>query len=83
VDRVYGLFVETVARTGASRRPPCATPKPDCSSGKAAVAIGLADAIGTFDDALAQLSHPFPHSPVAGGQPIGLFLQPPDGVIHE
>lgn len=55
VNRIYGLFVETVA--GHRGLEPAAVRDTEAGLffGQAAVGIGLADAIGTFDDALTQL----------------------------
>ncbi len=55
VNRVYGLFVETVARNRGIEATAVRDTEAGLFFGQAAVAIGLADAIGTFDDALAQL----------------------------
>lgn len=55
VNRVYGLFVETVARHRGIEPSAVRDTEAGLFFGQAAVAIGLADAIGTFDDALAQL----------------------------
>lgn len=55
VNRVYGLFVETVARNRGIEASAVRDTEAGLFFGQAAVAIGLADAIGTFDDAFAQL----------------------------
>jgi signal peptide peptidase SppA len=55
VNRVYGLFVETVARHRGIEPSAVRDTEAGLFFGQAAVAIGLADAIGTFDVALAQL----------------------------
>ena len=55
VNRVYGLFVETVARHRGIEPGAVRDTEAGLFFGQAAVAIGLADAIGTFDVALAQL----------------------------
>ena len=55
VNRIYGLFVETVARNRGIDPSTVRDTEAGLFFGQAAVAIGLADAIGTFDDALAQL----------------------------
>jgi ClpP class serine protease len=63
VDRIYDLFVETVAAIAASRRTAVRATEAGLFFGPAAVATGLADAVGTFDDALTQLcAIRFPHS---------------------
>lgn len=56
VNRIYGLFVETVARNRGIELSTVRDTEAGLFFGQAAVAIGLADAIGTFDDALGQLS---------------------------
>lgn len=55
VNRIYGLFVETVARNRGIDPSTVRDTEAGLFFGQAAVAIGLADAIGTFDDALGQL----------------------------
>ena len=55
VNRIYGLFVETVARNRGIEPSTVRGTEAGLFFGQAAVALGLADAIGTFDDALAQL----------------------------
>lgn len=55
VNRIYGLFVETVARNRGIDPSTVRDTEAGLFFGQAAVAIGLADAVGTFDDALAQL----------------------------
>lgn len=55
VNRVYGLFVETVARHRGIETSAVRDTEAGLFFGQAAVAIGLADAIGTFDVALSQL----------------------------
>ena len=70
------------AGAGAVR---CATPEAGLFFRQAAVAMGLADAVGsTFDDAWTQLARnrfPTPDQVVAASGRA--FLQPPDGVIDE
>jgi capsid assembly protease len=55
VNRIYGLFVETVARHRGLEAAAVRDTEAGLFFGQAAVGIGLADAIGTFDDVLAQL----------------------------
>jgi signal peptide peptidase SppA len=79
VNRIYGLFVETVARN--RRLEPSAVRDTEAGLffGQAAVAMGLADAVGTFDDALAQLLaslSPNP-TPVAVAARAGFFCNHP------
>ena len=55
VNRIYGLFIETVARHRRIEASAVRDTEAGLFFGQAAVAMGLADAVGTFDDALAQL----------------------------
>ena len=55
VNRIYGLFVETVARHRGLEPSAVRDTEAGLFFGQAAVAMGLADAVGTFDDALTQL----------------------------
>jgi signal peptide peptidase SppA len=55
VNRIYGLFVETVARHRGLEPSAVRDTEAGLFFGQAAVAMGLADAVGTLDDALAQL----------------------------
>ncbi|AAU91207.1 prophage LambdaMc01, peptidase, U7 family [Methylococcus capsulatus str. Bath] len=65
VDRVYRLFVDTVARhRGLDARAIEAT-EAGLFFGQDAVTAGLADAVGTFDDALSQLTESLSSSPMA------------------
>lgn len=57
VDRVYGLFVETVARYRGLDAAAVRDTEAGLFFGQDAVAAGLADAVGSFDEALAQLTH--------------------------
>ncbi|MBU65565.1 MAG: Clp protease ClpP [Cupriavidus sp.] len=56
VDRVYELFVETVARHRGLDAGAVRATEAGLFFGPNAVATGLADAVGGFDDALAQLT---------------------------
>lgn len=56
VDRVYELFVETVARHRGLDAEVVRATEAGLFFGPNAVAAGLADAVGGFDDALAQLT---------------------------
>ena len=79
VNRIYGLFVETVARHRGIEASAVRDTEAGLFFGQAAVAIGLADAVGTFDDALAQLLaslSPNP-TPVAVAARAGLFSNHP------
>jgi len=55
VGRIYGLFVETVARNRGIEASAVRDTEAGLFFGQAAVGMGLADAIGTFDDAHSQL----------------------------
>lgn len=79
VNRIYGLFVETVARHRDIEPSAVRDTEAGLFFGQAAVAMGLADAVGTFDDALAQLLaslSPNP-TPVAVAARAGFFSNPP------
>ena len=56
VDRVYDLFVETVARHRGLDADTVRATEAGLFFGSNAVAAGLADAVGGFDDALTQLT---------------------------
>lgn len=56
VDRIYGLFVDTVARHRGLSTDAVRATEAGVFFGQDAVAAGLADAIGTFDDLLADLT---------------------------
>ncbi|ODU09040.1 S49 family peptidase [uncultured Aquimonas sp.] len=55
VDRIYGLFVETVARHRGLDADAVRATEAGLFFGESAIAAGLADAVGSFDEALAQL----------------------------
>lgn len=79
VNRIYGLFVETVARHRGIESSAVRDTEAGLFFGHAAVAMGLADAVGTFDDALAQLLaslSPNP-TPVAVAARAGFFSNHP------
>lgn len=73
VNRVYSLFVETVARNRGIEASAVRDTEAGLFFGQAAVAIGLADAIGTFDDALAQLCESVSPLPKLAASHSGLF----------
>lgn len=75
VNRIYGLFVETVARHRGLEPSAIRDTEAGLFFGQAAVGIGLADAIGTFDDALAQLLESLSPSPVVSALGASLHLQ--------
>ncbi|MDO3525120.1 S49 family peptidase, partial [Ralstonia pseudosolanacearum] len=56
VSRIYGLFVATVARYRGVTAEEVSATEAGLFFGQDAVTAGLADAVGTFDDALAQLT---------------------------
>ena len=79
VNRIYGLFVETVARHRGIEASAVRDTEAGLFFGQAAVAMSLADAIGTFDEALAQLLaslSPNP-TPVAVATRAGSFCNHP------
>jgi signal peptide peptidase SppA len=79
VNRIYGLFVETVARHRGIEASAVRDTEAGLFFGQAAVAMGLADVIGTFDEALAQLLaslSPNP-TPVAVATRAGSFCNHP------
>ena len=73
VDRVYGLFVETVARNRGIEASAVRDTEAGLFFGQAAVAVGLADALGTFDDALAQLLQSLSPLPTLAASQAGFF----------
>ncbi|GAB1382158.1 S49 family peptidase [Burkholderiales bacterium] len=79
VNRIYGLFVETVARHRGLEPSAVRDTEAGLFFGQAAVAMGLADAIGSFDDALAQLhaSLSLNPTPVALATRAGLLCNHP------
>ena len=56
VERVYGMFVETVARNRGVSADAVRATEASIFYGADAVAAGLADAVGTFDDVLAEFT---------------------------
>jgi signal peptide peptidase SppA len=64
VDRVYGLFVETVARHRGLDADVVRATEAGLFFGTDAVAAGLADAVGSLDDALAQLTQSLSPLPI-------------------
>ena len=72
VHRIYGLFVETVARHRGLEPAMVRDTEAGLFFGQAAVAMGLADALGTFDDALAQLAASVSPRPKADTSASGL-----------
>ncbi|WP_275760443.1 S49 family peptidase [Ralstonia pseudosolanacearum] len=75
VSRIYGLFVATVAGyRGLSAEAVTAT-EAGLFFGQDAVAAGLADTVGTFDDALAQLTASLSPAPVVTARGVSLNPQ--------
>ncbi|HOY59326.1 MAG TPA: S49 family peptidase [Verrucomicrobiota bacterium] len=56
VDRLYGLFIDTVASHGRLSADALRATEAGLYFGDAAVAAGLADAVATFDDTLAEMA---------------------------
>ena len=56
VDRLYGLFIDTVAGHGRLTADALRATEAGLYFGDAAVAVGLADAVATFDDTLAEMA---------------------------
>ncbi|MDC6292735.1 S49 family peptidase [Ralstonia pseudosolanacearum] len=76
VSRVYGLFVATVARYRGITAEAASATEAGLFFGQDAVTAGLADAVGTFDDALAQLTASLSvPAPVASARAPSLNLQ--------
>ena len=75
VDRVYDLFVETVARHRGLDADAVRATEAGLFFGPDAVGAGLADAVGGFDDALSQLTQSLSPLPtqVASASQAGLF----------
>jgi len=75
VDRVYDLFVETVARHRGLDADAVRATEAGLFFGSDAVGAGLADAVGGFDDALSQLTQSLSPLPtqVASASQAGLF----------
>ncbi|QOK92463.1 S49 family peptidase [Ralstonia pseudosolanacearum] len=75
VSRIYGLFVATVASyRGLSAEAVTAT-EAGLFFGPDAVTAGLADAVGTFEDALAQLTASLSPAPVMTARGVSLNPQ--------
>ncbi len=75
VDRLYGLFIASVASyRGLSAEAVMAT-EAGLFFGQDAVTAGLADAVGTFEDALAQLTASLSPAPVMTARGVSLNPQ--------
>ncbi|MGH1508464.1 S49 family peptidase [Ralstonia solanacearum] len=76
VDRLYGLFVATVANNRGIAAEAVTATEAGLFFGQDAVAAGLADDVGTFDDALAQLTASLsPAAPAMTARGVSLNLQ--------
>ncbi|MCL9847221.1 S49 family peptidase [Ralstonia solanacearum] len=76
VDRLYGLFVATVANNRGIAASAVTATEAGLFFGQDAVAAGLADAVSTFDDALAQLTASLsPAAPAMAARRPSLNLQ--------
>ncbi|WP_197340972.1 S49 family peptidase [Ralstonia solanacearum] len=76
VDRLYGLFVATVANNRGVAAEAVTATEAGLFFGQDAVAAGLADDVGTFDDALAQLTASLsPTAPAMAARSPSLNLQ--------
>ena len=75
VNRIYGMFVEAVAHHRGIEASAVRDTEAGLFFGQAAVAAGLADAVGGFDDALDQLTQSLSPLPtqVASASQAGLF----------
>jgi hypothetical protein len=78
VDRVYGLFVETVARHRGLSSNAVRDTEAGLFFGKDAVRAGLADAVGTLDDALVALTEFLTPTLSAPARPGSLSAPPRD-----
>lgn len=76
VDRIYGLFVDTVASHRGLTNDAVRATEAGVFFGADAVAAGLADAVGTFDDLLAELTAALSPSPALSVAALG-NSQPP------
>ena len=74
VNRVYGLFVETVAKHRGLKADAVVATQAGLFFGKDAVLAGLADAVGSFDDAFAQLHASISTRPTLLGSGPGTLL---------
>lgn len=81
VNRIYGLFAETVAKHRGLPPDVVRGTEAGLFFGQEAVAVGLADAVGTFDDALLQLTDAISTRPTLAAGPVGTFLNlPPERI---
>lgn len=86
VGRIYGLFVETVARHRGLDADAVRATEAGLFFGPDAVSAGLADAVGGFDDALAQLTQsisPLPTQVASASQAGFLRNHPMESSMNE
>lgn len=89
VDRVYDLFVDTVARHRGLDADAVRATEAGLFFGSDAVTAGLADAVGGFDDALAQLADatqslfPLPTRAASAGQAGFIRNHPMESSMNE
>lgn len=76
VDRIYGLFVDTVASHRGLSGDAVRTTEAGVFFGADAVAAGLADAVGTFDDLLGELTAALSPPPAHAVAALGNFPSP-------
>ncbi|KRG85651.1 S49 family peptidase [Stenotrophomonas sp. CW117] len=76
VDRIYSLFVDTVASHRGLTSDAVRATEAGVFFGQDAVAAGLADAVGTFDDVLAELIAALSPPPALAAAALGHLHQP-------
>lgn len=76
VDRIYGLFVDTVASHRSLTTDAVKATEAGVFFGSDAVAAGLADAVGTFDDLLTELTAALSSPPALAVATLGNFHSP-------
>lgn len=81
VDRVYGLFVDTVARHRSLSSNAVRDTEAGLFFGKDAVRAGLADSVGTLDDALIALTEFLSPTLSATARPGSLSAPPRDNIM--
>lgn len=81
VDRVYGLFVDTVARHRGLSSNAVRDTEAGLFFGKDAVRAGLADSVGTLDDALLALTETLSPTLAAPARPGSLSAPPRDNIM--
>lgn len=76
VDRIYGLFVDTVASHRSLTGDAVRATEAGVFFGNDAVTAGLADAVGTFDDLLSELTAALSPPPALADAALGNFHPP-------